>query len=121
MENVSIPNATVVLNDTGTNYRITPNAGYVLHDKIYDTILEEEVENPETGEMEWVETGVVLGYRTTTASVSVRTYDFTPFTMQDENGNDVTAYGAREFYTKPASEVPADQIFGGENNKPEIM
>lgn len=120
MSNVSIPNTTIVLNSLGTNYRITPNEGYVLHDSNYDEILTEEVINEETGYIEIVETGRILGYRTTTASVGVNTYDFTPHEMLDEDGNTVTAYGARNFFTKLKTDVPENQIFGVGNNH-EIM
>lgn len=66
-------------------YYITPNEGYVLHDKRYDTIITDE----ETGE----ET-VVLGYRRTTASCSKTQFD-----------NDTY-----EFYAVLEDSVPADQI-----------
>lgn len=69
-------------------YQITPVSGYVLHDKTYDY----PVYNPDTGEDE-----IVLGYRTSTASVPYN-YDFTA--------------NMYEFYTVPASEVPLEQIMG---------
>ena len=72
-------------------YYITPAAGYVLHDKNYD---------------DTTVTPVVLGYRTSTASVAA-SYDFTA--------------NPREFYAVPADSVPADQIFGGVNNDHEVM
>ena len=89
-----------VFTDEGVhrNYRITPNAGYVLHDKGMDTpIFDEETGEP-TGE-------VILGFRTSTASVGA-SYDF--------------AVNEREFYAVLATTVPEDQIFGT-TTKPEIM
>jgi hypothetical protein len=110
--NVSIPNTTIVLNSAGTYYYITPDEGYVLHDSNYDDVIF----NEETGE----EIGIQLGYRRTTASVFIRTYDFTPHEMLDEAGNTVMAYGARNFYTKLETDVPENQIFGVGNNH-EVM
>lgn len=83
-----------------STYRIEPADGYVLHDKNYD---DENV------------TPVVLGYRTSRASV-VAAYDFTATTTIDG----YTAYGSREFFARPASEVPENQIFGV-TNTPEVM
>ena len=120
MSNISIPNATIVLNNAGNSYYITPDENYVLHDSNYDDVLTEEVYNEETGEYEIIETGIILGYRRTTASVGARTYDFEPREMLDEAGNTVTAYGRRNFYTKLETDVPANQIYGGGNNH-EIM
>lgn len=80
-------------------YNITPVAGYVLHDSSYDY--------PEVDPETWEETGrVLLGYRTSTASVAAN-YDFTA--------------NPREFYAVPADSIPADQIFGGANNDHEVM
>lgn len=93
-----IENATVkklLLDGVHKTYNISPNEGYVLHDKNYDLpVLDEE--GGETGEF-------ILGYRTNTASCPA-TYDFT------EN--------PREFYAVLASTVPADQIFGGSTQPP---
>lgn len=88
-----------VFTDEGVhrNYRITPNPGYVLHDKGLDYVVTDE-EGNETGE-------VILGFRTSTASVHAN-YDF--------------AVNEREFYTVLANTVPEDQIFGTAS-KPEIM
>ena len=80
-------------------YSITPIEGYVLHDKGMDVPVIDEETGVETGE-------VLLGYRRTTASCAAN-YDF------------VT--NPREFYAVLESSVPADQIFGGVTNKPEIM
>jgi hypothetical protein len=83
-ENVTptpIENAVVqkVLRDgVHKTYYITPVDGYVLHDKNYDDINV---------------TPVLLGYRTSTASIPV-SYDF--------------AANPREFYAVPADSVPAN-------------
>lgn len=77
-------------------YRITPNEGYVLHDKSYDTYLEYDEIGNGVGEP-------ILGYRTSTASCTVAQF----------NNNE------REFYAVPASSVSADQIFG--NTDTEVM
>lgn len=75
------------LNGIHKNYNITPNEGYVLHDRGYDIpILDENTLEP-TGD-------VILGYRTSTASCRYD-YDFSA------NPN--------EYYTVLASTVPADQ------------
>ena len=79
-------------------YEITPNSGYVLHDKTYDEPVFDE-EGNETGE-------VILGFRVYTASCAAN-YDF--------------ATNPREFYAVPESDVPADQIFGGGNTETETM
>ena len=92
-----IENATVqkYINNQGVHrsYRITPNEGYVLHDKGYDTIVYDEETMEPTGE-------VILGYRTSTASCPAN-YDF------EENPN--------EYYCVLATDVPADRIFGDVN------
>lgn len=74
-------------------YNITPNEGYVLHDN--------------AGNWTDFETGIEYeAYFTGTCSCAP-TYDFEA--------------NPREFYAVPASEVPADQIFGGVNNDHEVM
>lgn len=96
-----IPNTTMQRYDSVSSgkpltYKITPIDGYVLHDKGYDATDEE--------------TGITtITYRRTTASVGVA-YDFSTTQVTDLNGNTVTAYGSREFYTLPESDVPEDQI-----------
>lgn len=80
-----------LLDGVHRTYLITPNEGYVLHDKRMD----EPVIDRETGE----ETGeVVKVYRTSTATCPA-SYDFT------EN--------PWEFYAVPEDSVPADNIHGG--------
>lgn len=96
-----IENATVLKvfsdNNVHRNYRITPNSGYVLHDKGYDVPIFDE-EGNETGEF-------IPGYRRSTASVGA-SYDF--------------AVNEREFFTVLASTVPEDQIFAV-GNTPEVI
>lgn len=109
---LTVPNATVVLNAAGTHYRVTPNEGYVLHDKNYDiTIADEETFLP-------IETK--LGYRPGTASIHINR-DLSERTILDENGNEVTAYTEREFFCKLRTEVPENQIFGVDEPEHEIM
>jgi hypothetical protein len=117
-----IPNTTMrlrVIDGNPRSYWITPNEGYVLHDASYDAVREEPTVDPETGE-ETINYIPVLGYRPTTASCSAR-YEFTPVEMQDDEGNTHTAYGSRQFFTRPIEDVPADQIFGGGNTESETM
>ena len=79
-------------------YSITPNEGYVLHDKVGDLIVEDEVTGEEI---------VTLAYFRGTCTCGAN-YDF--------------AANPREFYAVLESSVPADQIFGGGNNNDhEIM
>jgi hypothetical protein len=116
-ENVTpslIPNTTMqkrLLNGVHKSYLIAANDGYVLHDKANDY--------PEFDEnMEII--GQHLGYAAGTVTCGAN-YDFSPVTVTDENGVEHTAYGSREFFARPESEVPADQIFGGGNNDHEVM
>lgn len=112
-ENITSPiiENTVMLKDYENGiyrtYSIAPADGYVLHDSNYD----EEVIDPDT----LMPTGEIkLGYRTTTASCGYN-YTFTPVQVIAVNGQTVTAYGSREFYAIPASEVPTDQKLGADN------
>lgn len=109
-----IPNTTIT--GIGNFYQITPNAGYVLHDKAAD------FETPE-GEM-------VRQYSSGMCSCHKTNYDATPFQMdiqvRDSNGNivteTVTAYGTdREFFALERSKVPnPDLEIYGNNNDHEI-
>ena len=94
----------VFLNGVHKTFRVTPVDGYVLHDSARDWYVPEE--NVTT-----------RGYTTGTATCAAA-YDFNTVTMIDG----YTAVGAREFFARPRSEVPEDQIFGGgDNNDHEIM
>ena len=110
-----VPNTVMQLkvdeNGVETAYRITPIDGYILHDKGRNLV---DID-PDT--MEETER---FGYTTGTATCGA-SYDFTPVQVTDENGEVHTAYGSREFFARPASEVPADQIFGGVGNDHEVM
>lgn len=80
-------------------YVIAPIEGYVLHDNRKDWYEEyDELGNP-IGEP-------ILGYASGSVSVALN-YDFilNPYNL----------------YTVLASEVPADQIFGGGDNQHEVM
>lgn len=102
-----IPNTTMkkrIRDGVPIMYQITPNEGYVLHIKGRDV----PIDDPDTHE----EIGIALGYNRGSCSCAI-TYDFTPLTVTDENGVQFTAYGAQqEFFTRPASEVREDQIYG---------
>lgn len=95
-----VPNTTMrkYINSAGTwlTLRVAPVDGYVLHDSAYDVTLTDEEGNV---------TSVELGYRRTEASVAAA-YDFTTTQETDINGNTVTVYGERKFYTLPESDVP---------------
>lgn len=119
-----IPNTTMVkrfLDGVFKIYRISPNDGYVLHNKIAD----EEVIDPDTLEP----TGETIP-RFCTGMCSVRfDYDFNTvtsgtYTYTDENGDEqsvnVTKIGANEFYTLPENLVPISQTYGGGNNNHEV-
>lgn len=84
-------------------YVIAPAEGYVVHDK------EGDWPDPDTDEtiLAFYRGGYTCGAN----------YDFATTTVIDG----YTAYGPREFFAKPESEVPADQIFGGVNNDHEVM
>ena len=94
-------------------YRIRPIADYVLHDNTMDFPAIDE------NTMEVI--GTKFGYSPSSVYVTCgANYDFTTHTVTDENGNTYTAYGDRDFFAKPESDVPADQIFGN-NNDHEVM
>jgi hypothetical protein len=102
-----------VLNGVVKAYEITPIEEYVLRDKENDMPIFDEI----TGEI----IGAKFCYASMGASCGAN-YDFTPLQVTDENGVTHTAYGAqREFFARLASEVPADQIFGGGDNDHEVM
>ncbi len=86
-----------IVDGTHRAYEITPNNGYVLHDKGRDWV---DID-PETEE----ET-IKLGFTRGTASCPA-TYDFVA--------------NPREFYAVLETSVPTDQIFGGVNNDHEVM
>ena len=73
-------------------FSIYPNEGYILHDKVRDTTDE----SPLAGAVD-----TVLGY-TEHRITCAASYDFSPVTVIDEDGNSHTAYGAREFFARLA-------------------
>lgn len=111
-----IPNTTmqkIYIDEVHKGYRIQPIANYVLHDNAMDIdIFDEEGENV---------IGKTFGYSPDSVYVTCgANYDFTTHTVTDDNGNTYTAYGNRDFFAVPESDVPADQIFGVDNEH-EVM
>lgn len=112
-----IPNTIMrrsLLNGVHKSYTIQPIANYVLHDNTLNTdILDETGINV---------IGQKFGYSPSSVYKSCSAnYDFTPHTVTDENGNTYTAYGNRDFFAVPESDVPADQIFGVDEPEHEVM
>lgn len=110
-----IPNTVMkkrILNGVHRTYIIVAIDGYVLHDKAGDYVdvnLDTYEETPRMAFFRW-------------NCTCAANYDFTPVQVTDENGVTYTAYGAREFFAIPESDVPSNQIFGGvDNNDREIM
>jgi len=104
-----IPNAVMrrkLVDGVLANYRIKPADGYVMHDNGYDYLEERIVIDKTTGK-ETTEYVTILGYRLTEASV-LASYDFSTTQILDEAGNIVMAYGNRQFFCKPITDVPAD-------------
>lgn len=105
-----IPNTTMrkVLEDgVHKAYYLKAIDGYVLHDKARDwTDID-----PVTME----ETEYHRGYTRAEASCW-NDYDFTTSQITIDDGTIVTAYGEREFFAIPDTDVPADNIFGTGNN-----
>ena len=77
-----------ILNDLEITYCITPNEGYLLHDKLYDEPVMDEVTMEETGK-------VILGFRKSTATVPVN-YDF--------------ELNSRQFYAVLETEKPTEPV-----------
>lgn len=111
-----IPNTTMqkmLINGVHITYQITPIANYVLHDNTLDYDVLDD--------MHLTAIGWNFGYSPSSVYVSCgANYDFTTHTVTDENGNTYTAYGNRDFFAVPESDVPADQIFGVDNDH-EVM
>ena len=109
----NIANTTIterIVNGRLLGYSIDPNEGYVLHDKGYDTEVMDEEFMP-TGE-------ILLGYVPHGAGSTVGyTYDFDNTTTIDG----YTAHGSREFFARPQSEVPENQIFTVGEPEHEVM
>lgn len=107
-----IPNTTMqkYINNNGVHisYRITPDDGYVLHDNGLDEEIINDMTLMPAGEIK-------LGYRPSTASCGAN-YNFSTTQVKSVNGKTVDAYGLREFYAILKSEVPTDQVFGGDSD-----
>ena len=102
-----IPNTTMqkrLLDGVHRTYIITPDEGFVMHNKSRDFLDMD----PATGEY----TLQKLGFSAAPATCAAN-YDFTPCTVTDFDGTTYTAYGTvKEFFTIPRTDVPADQVFG---------
>ena len=111
-----IPNTTMrkmLIDGVHKTYHIYPIANYVLHDNTLDF--------EEYDEITMQVIGTKFGYSPSGFYKSCgANYDFTAHTVTDENGNTYTAYGNRDFFAVPESDVPADQIFGVGNDH-EVM
>jgi len=105
-----ILNATITQLSSG-GFRVRANEGYVLHDKNRNIEVMDETTMMPTGE-------ILLGYLPYPAACVVpASYDFENTKVIDG----YTAYGSREFFARPQSEVPADQIFTNPNPPAEVM
>lgn len=111
-----IENATMekIINSSGTHtqYAITPNSGYVLHDNRNDVDEMDEEGNP-TGNK-------ILGYSEGDISVSVN-YDFDTVVQGVDKGITVNKIGAFELYTLPRNVVPESEICDITDPDHEIM
>lgn len=114
-----IPNATIEPypqnNDATTMpsaLKITPDTGYILHNKdldYTDVLSEYDEESGAITEKEIFKRGYTGRY-----SVYGANYDFSE-TEIDVDGEKVTAYGNREFFAIPRDVIqnPVDQMYGG--------
>lgn len=117
METTYIENTTMerIINSLGnhTQYAITPNENYVLHDNRLDTYdIFDENGNP-IGEP------IELGYYPTTRTVSVN-YDFDNVVVGIDGNTTVNKVGEFELYAILRSEVPENQIFSNDTEH-EVM
>ena len=80
-------------------YVFYPAEGYVVHDNTCDYTAPDEITGEEIP---------VLGHKIGECSCGAN-YDFTTTQVTAVNGQVVTAYGSREFYAIPASEVQQDE------------
>lgn len=110
-----IPNTTMrkmFINGVHKTYHIYPIENYVLHDNGLDYVVPDPNTMEETQKFGYSPSGVYVS--------CAATYDFSTHTVTDENGNTYTAYGDRDFFAIPESDVPSDQIFGVDNDH-EVM
>ncbi len=97
-----IPNTAMqkrIIDGVWKTYVINPAEGYVVHDNAFDWTEPDEITGEEIP---------VLGHKIGECSCGAN-YDFTTTQVTAVNGQVVTAYGSREFYAIPASEVPQDE------------
>lgn len=112
-----VPNTTMQIytNSSGvdTQYKITPISGYVLHNKGRDRTTYDSQGNVVSH---------TLGFTTAATSCFID-YDFTTHEITLANGETVTVYGEKEFFTVPIEDLPEEGIVygGGTTPKPEIM
>lgn len=116
MNNISIPNVIItpiIHNGTLRGYDLAPINGYVLHDNAGDYEEVDMFTQEPTGR-------IIFTYSVGSCSCGAN-YDFSTVTVTDENGVNHTAYGSREFFARPRTEVPENQIYSGSNNTREIV
>ena len=111
-----IPNTTMEiytnLNGVDTTYRIKTLTGYVIHDKGRDRVTYDNEGNIISKTLGFAGSG-------TTCSIN---YDFTTHELQLANGETVTVYGEKEYFTVLIEDLPEEGvIYGGVAPKPEIM
>ena len=101
-----IPNTTMqkmYIDGVHKCYRIKPISNYVLHDNTLNTELYDE--------SFVIIIGSKFGYSPSNAYITCSdNYDFSPHIVTDENENTYTAYGNRDFFTVPKSEVSEYQV-----------
>ncbi len=92
----------VISNGAHNVYTLRPVDGYVLHDNEADETEHDPFTQEPTGR-------IIFRYSSGMCSCGAN-YDFTPITVTDENGVSHTAYGSREFFARPQTEVPENQF-----------
>lgn len=111
-----VPNTTMQIytntNGNDVAYKITPNDGYIMHNKNRDKVTYDGNGN------------VILstpGFTSAPTTCAI-TYDFTTSIITLENGETVIVYGVNEYFTVLAEDLPEEGIiYGGTTPKPEIM
>lgn len=112
-----VPNTTMEIysNASGvdTQYRITPLAGYILHNKVRDRVTYDNQGNI---------VSKTLGFTTAGTTVHI-SYDFTTHELILANGETVTVYGEKEYFTVPIEDLPEEGVIygGGTKPEPEVM
>lgn len=112
-----IPNTTMQiytnLNGVDTTLKIIPNTGYAMHNKSRDRITYDDNGNV---------ISKTLGFATA-ATTCPLAYDFTTHELTLANGETVTVYGEKEYFTVLIEDLPEEGVIygGGTTPKPEIM